>query len=63
MYLLSRAFLDDLAARLTGPMNFRFILQPAMAVLAARNAFASASRLLPLRFRGGHTPRALRVSP
>lgn len=33
MYLFSRAFLDDLAARLTGPMHFRFILQPAVVIL------------------------------
>jgi lipopolysaccharide export LptBFGC system permease protein LptF len=33
MYFFSEQFVDDLAARLTGAMSFRFILQPAIAVL------------------------------
>jgi hypothetical protein len=33
MYIFSTQFLDDLAARLTGAMSFRFILQPAVAVI------------------------------
>ncbi len=32
MYLFSDEFVNDLAARVTGPMSFRFILQPAIAV-------------------------------
>ncbi len=33
IYLFSWEFLSDLPARLTGPGRFRFILQPAMAIL------------------------------
>ncbi len=33
MYLFSSQFLEDLVARLTGPMSFRFFLQPAVAVM------------------------------
>ena len=33
MYIFSQQFLDDMAARLTGAMSFRFILQPAVAVV------------------------------
>ena len=33
MYLFSKDFLDSLVARLVGPMRFRFVLQPLMAVL------------------------------
>ncbi len=32
MYLFSDEFVNDLAARVTGPMSFRFILQPAIAL-------------------------------
>jgi hypothetical protein len=32
MYVFSEKFLDDLAARVTGPMSFRFIVQPLVAV-------------------------------
>jgi hypothetical protein len=32
-YLFSRAFLEDLPKRLTGPGRFRFVLQPLMATL------------------------------
>lgn len=32
MYIFSGKFLDDIGARLTGPMNFRFIIQPAVAI-------------------------------
>jgi hypothetical protein len=31
-YLFSRAFLEDLPKRLTGPGRFRFVLQPAVAI-------------------------------
>jgi len=33
IYLFSRAFLEDIPKRLTGPGRFRFILQPLMAIL------------------------------
>jgi hypothetical protein len=33
IYLFSRAFLEDLPKRLTGPGRFRFVLQPAIAIL------------------------------
>jgi len=32
MYLFSAEFINDLAARLTGPLHFRFILQPGIAI-------------------------------
>jgi hypothetical protein len=37
-YLFSREFLADLPKRLLGPGRFRFLLQPALAVLAGMNA-------------------------
>ncbi len=33
MYLFSEQFLEDMAARLTGPMSFRFIVQPVVAII------------------------------
>jgi hypothetical protein len=33
IYLFSRAFLEDLPKRLTGPGRFRFVLQPLIAIL------------------------------
>jgi drug/metabolite transporter (DMT)-like permease len=33
IYLFSRAFIEDIPKRLTGPGRFRFILQPAMAII------------------------------
>jgi hypothetical protein len=33
LYLFSRAFLEDLPKRLTGPGRFRFVLQPLVAIL------------------------------
>jgi hypothetical protein len=33
IYLFSRAFLEDLPKRLTGPGRFRFVLQPLVAIL------------------------------
>ncbi len=43
IYLFSRAFLDDIPKRLTGPGRFRFILQPVIAiVLGVRNGLADA---------------------
>ena len=32
MYIFSMKFLEDIAARLTGPMSFRFIVQPIIAI-------------------------------
>jgi hypothetical protein len=32
-YLFSRAFLEDIPRRLTGPGRFRFLMQPAVAIL------------------------------
>lgn len=43
IYLFSRAFLEDIPKRLTGPGKFRFILQPVMAViLGIRGGLADA---------------------
>ncbi len=43
IYLFSRAFLEDIPKRLTGPGRFRFILQPVIAiVLGVRNGLADA---------------------
>jgi hypothetical protein len=43
LYLFSRAFLEDIPKRLTGPGRFRFILQPVMAViLGIRGGLADA---------------------
>jgi hypothetical protein len=33
IYLFSRAFIEDIPKRLTGPGRFRFLLQPAMAII------------------------------
>jgi hypothetical protein len=49
LYDVTVRFWDDLVARPSGPLAFRFILQPAMAsLLAARDGFADA--------RNGRTP-------
>lgn len=43
IYLFSRAFLDDLPKRLTGPGRFRFLLQPLVAtILGIRSGVADA---------------------
>jgi hypothetical protein len=43
LYLFSRAFLDDLPKRLTGPGRFRFVLQPLIAtLLGIRSGMADA---------------------
>jgi hypothetical protein len=43
LYLFSRAFIDDLPKRLTGPGRFRFVLQPLMAtLLGIRSGMADA---------------------
>ncbi len=33
MYIFSSEFLDDMVARIAGPMSFRFIIQPMVAVI------------------------------
>jgi hypothetical protein len=48
-YLFSRAFLEDIPKRLTGPGRFRFVLQPLIAtILGIRSGLADA--------RGGRPP-------
>lgn len=48
IYLFSRAFLEDIPRRLTGPGRFRFLLQPAIAtVLGIRSGLADARAGLP----------------
>lgn len=43
IYLFSRAFLEDLPKRLTGPGRFRFVLQPLAAILlGVRSGIADA---------------------
>ncbi len=43
IYLFSRAFLEDIPRRLTGPGRFRFVLQPAIAIfLGIRSGLADA---------------------
>ena len=43
LYLFSRAFLEDLPKRLTGPGRFRFVLQPVIAtLLGIRSGMADA---------------------
>jgi hypothetical protein len=43
IYLFSRAFLEDIPRRLTGPGRFRFVLQPSIAViLGIRGGLADA---------------------
>jgi hypothetical protein len=45
LYLFSRAFLEDLPRRLTGPGRFRFVLQPLVAtLLGIRSGVADARR-------------------
>jgi hypothetical protein len=48
MYLFSRRFLDDLAARLTGPFHFRFLVQPIVAIgLGIRDGLKDAKTCTP----------------
>jgi hypothetical protein len=52
LYLFSRAFLEDVPKRLTGPGRFRFVLQPFVAILlGVRSGVADA--------RGGRPPYLL----
>jgi hypothetical protein len=68
MYLFSEQFVDDLAARLTGAMSFRFILQPALAVLLGiRDGLLDARAGTPpfiadLLFRPQHRARQLKAA-
>ena len=48
MYLFSEEFLNDLVARVTGPMSFRFILQPIVAIgLGVRDGLMDAKAGMP----------------
>ena len=60
LYLFSRQFLEDLPKRLTGPGRFRFVLQPAVAILLGVRAGIADARagrmpyLLSMFFDGEH---------
>ena len=66
VYLFSRQFLDELPQRLTGPGRFRFLLQPALAMLLGLMgglADAKAGKppyLFGLIFHAGHRKELLR---
>jgi hypothetical protein len=61
IYLFSRAFLDDLPKRLTGPGRFRFVLQPVMAILLGiRSGMADARAGRPPYLLGLATDRQRR---
>jgi hypothetical protein len=61
IYLFSRAFLDDLPKRLTGPGRFRFVLQPLLAtLLGIRSGMADARAGRPPYLLGLATDRQRR---
>jgi hypothetical protein len=61
IYLFSRAFLEDLPKRLTGPGRFRFVLQPLIAVLLGiRSGLADARAGRPPYLLGLATDRQRR---
>jgi hypothetical protein len=61
IYLFSRAFLDDLPKRLTGPGRFRFVLQPLIAtLLGIRSGVADARAGRPPYLLGLATDRQRR---
>jgi hypothetical protein len=61
LYLFSRAFIDDLPKRLTGPGRFRFVLQPLMAtLLGIRSGMADARARRPPYLLGLLTDRQRR---
>jgi hypothetical protein len=61
LYLFSRAFLEDLPKRLTGPGRFRFVLQPLVAtVLGIRSGVADARAGRPPCLLGVATDRQRR---
>jgi hypothetical protein len=61
IYLFSRAFLDDLPKRLTGPGRFRFVLQPSIAtLLGIRSGVADARAGRPPYLLGLATDRQRR---
>jgi hypothetical protein len=61
IYLFSRAFLDDLPKRLTGPGRFRFVLQPLIAtLLGIRSGMADARAGRPPYLLGLATDRERR---
>lgn len=60
-YLFSRAFVEDIPKRLTGPGRFRFILQPLVAtILGIRNGLADARAGRPAYVYGVLFDRRLR---
>jgi hypothetical protein len=60
-YLFSRAFLEDLPKRLTGPGRFRFVLQPLIAILLGiRSGLADARAGRPPYLLGLATDRQRR---
>ena len=66
MYIFSGKFLDDIGARLTGAMNFRFIVQPSVAIfLGIRDGILDAKAGTPpfifdLVFKPKHRKRQLK---
>jgi hypothetical protein len=63
LYLFSRAFLEDLPKRLTGPGRFRFILQPLVAtLLGIRSGVADARAGRPPYLLGLVTDREHRAA-
>jgi hypothetical protein len=61
VYLFSRAFLEDLPKRLTGPGRFRFVLQPLLAILlGVRSGVADARAGRPPYILGLATDRQRR---
>jgi hypothetical protein len=63
IYLFSRAFLEDIPKRLTGPGRFRFVLQPLIAtLLGIRSGLADARAGRPPYLYGVLLHRGLRGS-
>jgi hypothetical protein len=61
LYLFSRAFLEDIPRRLTGPGRFRFVLQPLIAtLLGIRSGLADARAGRPPYLQGVLLHRGLR---
>jgi hypothetical protein len=53
IYLFSRAFLEDIPRRLTGPGRFRFVMQPLLAIfLGIRGGLADARESRPPFLKG-----------
>ncbi len=61
LYLFSRAFVEDIPKRLTGPGRFRFVVQPMIAMaLGIRSGLADARAGKPAYLRGAIFHRGLR---